>query len=214
MKKIFAIILAAMLLPALQSARERGRSASCANNLKEMGTTSFAYVDAHDYYPPWAGSSSNNVTYNGFSTWGQLFVEVYNMPREILYCPSLNDKDQYNNYAEIGYGMNWRYVNGSEYKGGSDTYIPAKHPEIRKPSTTYTIMDSTEKGLISNGTSRVYAIASGSGMYGSPDAHRHKGTVNILFCDGHVKGTNVGSKNAPYQTLGEDDEHWHGGRIK
>ena len=206
-------ILAAMLLPALQSARERGRSASCVSNLKQFGAGSFTYVDSYDYYPPWAGSSSNGVTYNGFGTWGALFVNVYKMPKDILYCPSLNDKNQYNSFSEIGYGMNWRYVNGSECFGGKNSYIPAKHSEIRKPANTYTIMDSTEKNIISNGTSRVYAIASGSGMYGSPDAYRHNGRVNVLFCDGHAESINVANKNAPYQTLGEDNERWHGGRI-
>ena len=207
-------ILAAILLPALNSARERGRSASCINNLKQFGTASFTYVDSYDYYPPWGGSSSNGVLYNGFNTWGALFVNVYNMPKEILYCPSLSDTNQYSSFGEIGYGMNWRYVNGSEYLGGTkNQYYPAKHPLIKNPSNTYTIMDSTEKNLISNGTSRVYAVASGNGMYGSPDAHRHNGTVNILFCDGHAEGIKVADKNAPYATLGEDNERWHGGRI-
>ena len=36
-------ILAAILLPALNSARERGRTASCINNLKQLSTGSLQY---------------------------------------------------------------------------------------------------------------------------------------------------------------------------
>ena len=41
-------ILAAILLPALQSARERGRAISCTNNLKNMGSGFFQYTANHD----------------------------------------------------------------------------------------------------------------------------------------------------------------------
>ena len=41
-------ILAAILLPALNSARERGRSASCINNLKQIGSASMAYSGDND----------------------------------------------------------------------------------------------------------------------------------------------------------------------
>ena len=43
-------ILAAILLPALQSARERGRSASCISNLKQLGTAGAMYGDNHNGY--------------------------------------------------------------------------------------------------------------------------------------------------------------------
>ena len=46
-------ILAAILLPALNSARERGRSASCINNLKQMGTATLQFANTFDdYFPP------------------------------------------------------------------------------------------------------------------------------------------------------------------
>ena len=46
-------ILAAILLPALNSARERGRTASCINNLKQISSVFMQYADAsEDFYIP------------------------------------------------------------------------------------------------------------------------------------------------------------------
>ena len=43
-------ILAAILLPALNSARERGKSASCVSNLKQIGVAAAMYEDNFDGY--------------------------------------------------------------------------------------------------------------------------------------------------------------------
>ena len=53
-------ILAAMLMPALQQAREKGRSSSCASNLKQIGTAAAHYGDDHDGY---------FLHYQGLSPW-------------------------------------------------------------------------------------------------------------------------------------------------
>ena len=44
-------ILAGMLLPALQQARERGKSSTCTNNLKQLGMAFNLYGNDYDYYP-------------------------------------------------------------------------------------------------------------------------------------------------------------------
>lgn len=45
-------ILAGMLLPVLNSARESGRNASCMSNLKQLGLANYQYVqDNQEYYP-------------------------------------------------------------------------------------------------------------------------------------------------------------------
>ena len=51
MRVVIAIIaiLAAMLLPALQQAREKGRTASCTNNLKNVGYSISFYNDSYNY---------------------------------------------------------------------------------------------------------------------------------------------------------------------
>lgn len=45
-------ILASMLLPALQQARERARTTSCMSNLKQVGLFTMQYtISNHDYLP-------------------------------------------------------------------------------------------------------------------------------------------------------------------
>ena len=50
-------ILAAILLPALNSARERGRTASCINNHKQLMSVTQMYIDASDEYIPDGGKN-------------------------------------------------------------------------------------------------------------------------------------------------------------
>ena len=60
-------ILAAILLPALNSARERGRSASCINNLKQTGTQVLMYAgDYNDFIPGKYHCAQKDVMVNNY----------------------------------------------------------------------------------------------------------------------------------------------------
>jgi len=64
-------ILAAMLLPALQQARERGMSVTCVNNMKSLGNAiSFYATDNNSWWPGYCSSSSGGKnTYRNYFFW-------------------------------------------------------------------------------------------------------------------------------------------------
>jgi prepilin-type N-terminal cleavage/methylation domain-containing protein/prepilin-type processing-associated H-X9-DG protein len=70
-------ILAGLLLPALNSAREKGRRAACSSNLRQIGVGMLAYVsdDANRRFPDtWGAGTSweTKLTTNGYVT-GAIF---------------------------------------------------------------------------------------------------------------------------------------------
>ena len=75
-------ILAAMLLPALNQAKERGRSSYCTGNLRQLGQEILFYCnDYDDYFIPYHQD-------NGSVAWDALLVTKRNMKGRLLICPS------------------------------------------------------------------------------------------------------------------------------
>lgn len=78
-------ILAGMLLPALNIAKEKARSIACLSNQKQLGTAfSFYLSDNKDYYP---GGASVCPNYRGWS-WPQVFLYNKYLHFKVLRCAS------------------------------------------------------------------------------------------------------------------------------
>ncbi len=72
-------VLVALLLPAVQAAREAARRSSCGNNLKQIGLALHNYHDAHRQFPPSSRINpipASNTTYAGWSIHASLLPQL------------------------------------------------------------------------------------------------------------------------------------------
>lgn len=185
-------ILAAMLLPALNSARERSRTASCMNNLKQLGISFSNYWgDFDETMPP------NEYT-GGKNIWSYVMLrDGYISSINMLLCPSLEAEKQLQKWSGMycwhGLGANYRAMNES-LKLSKMTYSPSK---------VYLAMDTFVNESDLRGYNYVRWFPSSSRI-----AHpRHfKGMLDILYFDGHVESMKMfypfylGSNKDPYGT--------------
>src|SRR5688572_12222721 len=76
-------ILVALLLPAVQAAREAARRISCSNNLKQVALACHNFHDVYDRLPPGGANDQppfgTQNTINGNAQWGSSW-KVYILP--------------------------------------------------------------------------------------------------------------------------------------
>ena len=161
-------ILAAMLLPALQTARERGRRGSCISNLKQIGTALMQYAQDNREKMP-AGNCRQlptvTTSYAVTLTEGDLGLEVlrgneYLADYGVYTCPSSIVSAEAAS-SSLSYGLNLAYGYVPGYIAGN------------------------------NGSeSAIGADLDGSGADAANTKTNHTNYGNILFADGSTRGFN------------------------
>ena len=202
-------ILAAMLLPALSQAREKGRQSVCMSNIKQLYLAVTMYTQDYDeYYPP-ASSEDNLTRWFGkradvSSSWEPEGSPLYAYLRQgqIRYCPSFKKPVSGFEIGAGGYGYNEQFVGGSPGAWPDPYYTPAKISQIANPSQTIMFADTAfldASGIIE------YPFAEAPvfeyyGFLSTPSIHfRHSGRATVLFCDGHVESCSMDSTNGEDQ---------------
>ena len=191
-------ILAGMLLPALNRARESGRSARCINNIKQISLAFELYCGDYDDwmipmgndYQRWCG----NLDDGQFTGTGGLLVYL---SKGIKSCPSLSNMFEKGSAADMntgcgGYGYN-KLLGGEMVWKDGEVIPQAKKNQIEQAASTVTFSDSIQFDMYTQKPIEMFYISPPTGSYYGypydcyPDIHfRHRKMANVGFADGHV----------------------------
>ncbi|MDX9980639.1 MAG: type II secretion system protein [Lentisphaeria bacterium] len=171
-------ILASMLLPALQQAREKARQISCTSNLKQIGLGSIMYAnDNNDRWPlnQWSADSVPTFTYHFKNIDGTSIVSrhrpwywhIYNYVNDskIFVCPSCTAVS-----LESNYGYN-RYLGNDQ---NNSSYTPNTISGLTQPSFRFIAGDGN------------YCFWDDFSDWGRM-VERHNAQMNLAFADGHAE---------------------------
>ena len=183
-------ILASMLLPALNRARDRARTINCIGNIRQIVSALNFYADDNgDYFPLFRDGDGTGRYWINRLTDGKYAPEPQWVDRSyaktsrarptIFRCPS----EVQANTGDYGVPISWSASQRDSYeKIFFDLHV--KRGGVRRPSATLLLADARE--YLSPGEDRpaIWIYVSAESYY-SPSP-RHHGTAGIGFFDGHA----------------------------
>ena len=222
-------ILAGMLLPALNAAREKGRAISCVNNLKTIGIGVAQYTMENDGYLvpeflnkakykiffPFTLLGPNTETYPNnpekhWDPWKKVKGRYFSI--DSYRCPSMGGV-----YPTDGVSTDASWWQISPHYGVNSAMVPdnAKMEQVKNPSQKYYVAetyarDSSGRNIPEKGFWRWVSWSPVTNTDYGNIAARHSKRCNTLMLDGSVSALMVPYPDDPFSTPPFKD-FWDGG---
>ena len=189
-------ILAGMLLPALNKAREKARAISCTSNMKNVGLAVMMYAnDSREYYPYaidgqawWYGTVGTYLGFKLHPTWGGNYISTLAPSGGPLYkCPSvaraLYTPDQTSAIWHTSwYGADYLFNTQISFAPGNytNTLKHQKIGRIKKPAAVWLILEREDAFK--------FGAPCIDFFNGQIPLFRHTAnqSMNVIYGDGHV----------------------------
>ncbi len=167
-------ILAAMLLPALNQARDRAKGTKCLGNVKDLTLSVISYTN--DYEGRMISSVNADADY-GARVWSMILTKENYAPKNnnLFYCPKSEIPASFNRY--FTYGMRCENEPG---------LVDLR--SYKQPSRVILLGDSAKK---SNGV-RSWRFWQNNGTEGQPYL-THGGRATVSAIDGHAGAFDIGA---------------------
>ena len=188
-------ILASMLLPALNQAREKAKAIKCASNLKQVGTSMAFYQDDYDdWIVP--NYSTANIRWPTTLIRGNYIsapnYSEYLPPSGVFQCPSTKAVKIAGNYADPETDANWYgttfglsfYLSYANAWPTNTSYHWEKMNRVKNPSALFMAGDAPGSGGVVLG---LYNFTQKPRKRHGAGGSENKGSANILFADFHVE---------------------------
>ena len=209
---VIAIIalLAAMLMPALQQARERGRQAFCQSNFRQTGNAAAAYADQYKGWTPFHYTSGDTVfegyankaqggawyvmlaPFLGFSTYSyynlsQIQGQNVAITKPIVFsCPTIPvEIGTLSGGAKIDQAPSNSAKGNKALSMNGQTFYRVRHNRIMYPSFTVFMLDSAKAENFTINMRTAYDDKWANFRY----LHANGTKLNLLHFDGHVSSS-------------------------